>query len=166
MNDQTFRALADLVEGGLSPSRAAKSLRLNPSTIGAWRKQFPEFDEMIAAAESRFIAKMTSLVATAAVKDWRAAVELLTRRFPSEFGANAAAGSREEVAPQRDREAELIEVARTPSGRSMLLTLRIITPAWIAERFPNDAPRLLPGPAADPEKSNDPDGPHAREGNP
>lgn len=86
-----FQAVAELVEKGLSPTRAAKALKLSPDTVSRWRREHPEFATMVDEAESRFIAEMTSCIAVAAKIDWRAAEAILARRFAAEFAKDGAA---------------------------------------------------------------------------
>lgn len=86
-----FAAVAALVAKGLSPTRAAKVLRLSPDTVSRWRREHPDFAAMVDESESRFIGEMTECIATAAATDWRAAEALLSRRFPTEFARDAAA---------------------------------------------------------------------------
>lgn len=158
-----FEAVAELVAKGLSPSRAAKVLKIAPSTISDWRADYPEFSAMLDQAESAFVGRMIACVAAAAPKDWRAAVELLARRFPSEFSANSTT-DRGQPEYFVDREAELVTLASTPTGRTMLLKLGLITPAWIAERFPAETPLLLdaPRPEAAGKQSTESPAPRAR----
>jgi hypothetical protein len=139
-----FRALADIVEKGVSPSRAGKVLKISPDTVSRWRADYPEFAEMLDQAESRFIQRMISAIADAAPKDWRAAVELLARRFPAEFGRDSGGATRELAKPFVDRDEELRELAATPAGRSLLIAANIIDQSWLATHFPAEKVQLLP----------------------
>lgn len=139
-----FRAVADLVEKGVSPSRAGRILRLSPDTVSRWRVDYPEFAEMLDQSESRFIERMTQAIADAAPKDWRAAVELLARRFPAEFGRDSGGATRELAKPFVDRDEELRELAATPAGRALLIAANIIDQSWLATHFPAEKVQLLP----------------------
>lgn len=41
----------------------------------------------------------------------------------------------------KDRETELIEIAGTPSGKKMLLSIGLITPEWLAKNLPDSQER-------------------------
>lgn len=81
-----LKALCRLVTKGLSVRRAAERLHVHRKTVEKWRRELPEFDEAILAAEAAFIEHQTETIKTAARKGaWTAAAFLLERRFPTEF---------------------------------------------------------------------------------
>jgi hypothetical protein len=86
LSKERKKAIIKMVENGLSLPRAAQATGIHRSTADKWKKEDPEFEREIEAAEARFIQKMTDLITAAAVNDWRAAAELLRRRFPEDFG--------------------------------------------------------------------------------
>jgi hypothetical protein len=78
-------ALVNFVEKGLSLSRAGQCLGLHHKTVLRWKSEDEKFAGRIDQAEARFIARMVGKIEAHADTDWRAAVELLARRFPEEF---------------------------------------------------------------------------------
>ncbi len=124
--EKMFRAVAALVEAGLSPSRAAKVLRLSPDTASRWRREHPDFAAMLDEAESKFIAEMTACLAAAAKTDWRAAEALLARRFPAEFARDGAAvqfALNVGVQPQESLDDAIAKLKASPAARKMLREL-------------------------------------------
>ena len=79
------RSVTELVEKGLSLTRAANVLGMHHATVHRWKDADKDFADAIRQAESKFILKMTETVSEHAKNDWRAAVELLARRFPGEY---------------------------------------------------------------------------------
>jgi hypothetical protein len=78
-------AICELVKGGLSVSHAAEKLRVHHSTAGRWRKELPEFDTAILAAEAEFIDSQIANIRTAAKTSWQASAWLLERKWPAFF---------------------------------------------------------------------------------
>jgi transposase-like protein len=121
-----FAAVAELVEKGLSPTRAAKVLKLSPDTVSRWRREYPEFAAMIDEAESKFIERMTGCISEAAKTDWRAAEAILARRFSTEFARDAAAVQLLSVqlnTPPPAEEVELSAMLQSPALRAHLTTM-------------------------------------------
>jgi len=80
-------AILELVEKGLSLSRAAQAAGIHRSTVADWKRKDETFAADVGRAEALFIGRMVETIADAAQTDWRAGVELLKRRFPDEFSA-------------------------------------------------------------------------------
>jgi hypothetical protein len=73
------------VKNGLSVSHAAEKLHVHHTTVGRWRKELPEFDAAILAAEAEFIDSQIANIRTAAQKNWQASAWLLERKWPAFF---------------------------------------------------------------------------------
>jgi hypothetical protein len=73
-------AICELVQKGLSIRHAAEKLHVHHSTVGQWRKDLPEFDAAIAAAEAAFIEDQISNIRAAATRNWQASAWLLERK--------------------------------------------------------------------------------------
>src|SRR6266487_3092817 len=73
---KTLSAICELVKKGLSVSHAAEKLHLHHTTVGRWRKELPDFDTAILAAEAEFIDSQVANIRTAATKNWQAAAWL------------------------------------------------------------------------------------------
>ena len=80
-----LKAICELVRNGLSVNHAAEKLHVHHTTVGRWRKELPEFDEAILAAEAEFIESRLADISTAAKKSWQAAAWLLERKWPAFF---------------------------------------------------------------------------------
>ena len=104
--------IVGLIRRGASLSRAAKASRVDTSTIWKWAQEDPEFSTALEEAESEFVLEMTDLVVSAAREDWRAAVDLLKRRFPNEFSAVRKV----EVTDSREEQQKRDEEIRTSLG--------------------------------------------------
>jgi len=109
---QNEDALVQLIEGGLSLTRAAQSLGMHHKTAHRWKKEDEEFATRVEQAEARFIGEMIGRVAEAAKTDWRAGVELLARRFPSEFSKPEARLAITQVNVNADSEAHKATMER------------------------------------------------------
>jgi hypothetical protein len=80
-----LKAICDLVRNGLSFSHAAQKLHVHHTTVGRWRKELPDFDAAILAAEAEFIDSQIANIRTAAKTSWQASAWLLERKFPAFF---------------------------------------------------------------------------------
>lgn len=78
-------AICELVKNGLSVSHAAEKLHVHHTTVGRWRKELPEFDAAISAAEAEFIDSQIANIRAAAKKSWQASAWLLERKWPTFF---------------------------------------------------------------------------------
>jgi hypothetical protein len=55
------------------------------TTVGRWRKELPEFDTAILAAEAAFIDSQIANIRAAAKTSWQASAWLLERKWPAHF---------------------------------------------------------------------------------
>ena len=69
---QMLAAICKLVKTGLSVSHAAEKLHVHHTTVGRWRKELPEFDAAILAAEAEFIESQIANIRRAAKTSWQA----------------------------------------------------------------------------------------------
>lgn len=82
---QMLAAICKLVKSGLSVSHAAEKLHVHHTTVGRWRKELPEFDAAILAAEAEFIDSQIANIRRAAKTSWQASAWLLERKWPAFF---------------------------------------------------------------------------------
>ena len=80
-----FSAICELVKSGLSVHHAAQKLHVHHSTVGRWRRESPDFDTAVLAAEADFIDSQIANIRTAAKTSWQAAAWLLERKWPAHF---------------------------------------------------------------------------------
>jgi len=112
-NSPTMKAgILELVEKGVSLTRAASCVKVHRSTVSEWVKKDGDFAAAVEQAESRFIERMIGTIADAAPSDWRAGIELLKRRFPLEFSAVRKV----EVTNPQDEQQKRDEEIRTSLG--------------------------------------------------
>lgn len=112
---QNEEALAQLIEGGLSLTRAAQSLGMHHKTTHRWKAEDEVFATRIEQAEARFIAEMTANIAEQSKGDWRAGVELLARRFPSEFSKPESRVAVNVITDQSNGKISLEQLAKSPN---------------------------------------------------
>lgn len=95
-----MKALCESIAAGLSLTHSNRLLGLS-SRYQTWRKSAKQFiDELVANAESQFIATRVKKIAAAGDKYWAANAWLLERRFPTQFGLSGArAGKAGQVGP-------------------------------------------------------------------
>jgi transposase-like protein len=82
---ERLAAICKMVQKGLTMRRAAEQLHIHHSTVNQWRKELPDFDAALAAAEAAFIKEQLANICLAAKTSWQASAWLLERKFPSEF---------------------------------------------------------------------------------
>jgi hypothetical protein len=115
-------AICELVKNGLSVSHAAEKLHIHHSTAARWRKELPEFDAAILAAEAEFIDSQVANIRTAAKTSWQAAAWLLERKFPAFFSQPQVQfnmpGARAEF---EDDFGELLERVRSTSAFKQIM---------------------------------------------
>lgn len=73
------------MQKGLSVNHAAQKLHIHHSTVSQWRKDMPEFDAALSAAEAAFVEEQTENIRSAGKKNWTASAWLLERRWPQFF---------------------------------------------------------------------------------
>src|SRR5215467_9669155 len=66
------------------------------STFRAWQKKFPKFREAVERAQAVAEVRLVGLWREQCPKDWRAAKELLARRHPERWSAEARVAVRDE----------------------------------------------------------------------
>lgn len=74
------------IEEGLPVQDACRLAGISPTIFYEWRAAIPAIAEAIKAAESKLKATMLAHVRRAAPANWAAAMTLLERRFPEDFG--------------------------------------------------------------------------------
>ena len=89
--DSNKLKVLELVEKGLRPVRAVKSLGLSGQTLYDWKENDLRFLNNLESAESRYqyrlIRKTMKFMEQA--KAWQGGIALLERRFPDEFAAKS-----------------------------------------------------------------------------
>lgn len=74
------------IEEGLSQKDAAMLAGISEDTFYTWKKEKPEFSELLERAILKYKQKLIGYVNTSAVKDGKLALEVLSRKWPQEFG--------------------------------------------------------------------------------
>jgi hypothetical protein len=74
------------VEEGLPLPDAARLAGIHPSVVYEWRATIPAIAEALKSAEAKLKQRMVAHITKAAPTNWAAAMTLLERRFPEEFG--------------------------------------------------------------------------------
>ncbi len=108
-------AIVELVGNGNSLADAARAAGVNPSTLFRAQGRSATFAAALEAAETGLKPKLVACVTAAAIGgDWRAALAILERRFPAEWGRRlAVAGDATNPTPIAIAPgAEMREVAR------------------------------------------------------
>lgn len=82
---EMLSAICKLVQKGLSVSHAAEKVRVHHTTVGRWRKENPDFDAALSAAEAAFIEEQTANIRVAGKRNWQASAWLLERKWPQFF---------------------------------------------------------------------------------
>lgn len=78
-------AICELISNGLSVNHAAQRLHVHHSTVAHWRREFPDFDAAILAAEAAFIDSQIANIREAGKRNWQASAWLLERKWPASF---------------------------------------------------------------------------------
>lgn len=105
-------AICELVKSGLSVHHAAQKLHVHHSTVGRWRRESPDFDTAILAAEAEFIDSQVANIRTAAKTSWQAAAWLLERKWPAFFSQPQVQFNMPEAKMQFDDLGEMLERLR------------------------------------------------------
>jgi hypothetical protein len=82
---ERLAAICKMVQKGLTMRHAAERLHVHHSTVNQWRKELPDFDAALAAAEAAFIEEQIANIRAAAKTSWQASAWLLERKWPAFF---------------------------------------------------------------------------------
>jgi len=85
-SDAVAKHICDAIRIGATHEDAARSAGICADTISIWKKNKPEFAEMMKRAEAEFKVSALKIIRGAAIESWQAAAWLLERKFPDEFG--------------------------------------------------------------------------------
>jgi hypothetical protein len=92
LNAKLERQICDLLADGVPIGATCDCVSIAPSTFHQWvqrgesgEPKFADFSEGVTRARGQARAKLVRLVTKAAETDWRAAIALLERVYPSEF---------------------------------------------------------------------------------
>lgn len=85
-NSKIASEICSNIEGGLSQKDSAILAGISEDTFYAWRKEKSEFSESVERAILRYKQGLVSKVNSYAFKDGRLALEVLSRKWPNEFG--------------------------------------------------------------------------------
>lgn len=112
------RKLVDLIASNVPIVTATAAAGISERTFHAWMKEgragttraTRDFAAAIDKAEAEGEAALVLLMRKAGIKDWRAALELLKRRYPQRWGdkATVTMQSREDLAEQTRRELRMM----------------------------------------------------------
>jgi hypothetical protein len=85
LTKRTLTRLLKAISNGAPLHSACTVAGIAPSTLTAWRQEYPELDERIDMARERLREKLLSKIEGAAVEDWRAAAELLKLSYAQDY---------------------------------------------------------------------------------
>jgi len=115
-------AICELVSKGLSVNHAAQRLHVHHSTVTHWRRELPDFDAAILAAEAEFIDSQVANIRTAAAKNWQAAAWLLERKWPASFAQPQVQFNLPAAKTQSDDFPSLLKLLRqSPAYQQMIV---------------------------------------------
>lgn len=77
--------MKELLELGMNYKDVCQSIGITEETFSQWRKKFPEFSELVEAANSKVKEISLKSLRVGEMRDWRAAAWRLERRFPEEY---------------------------------------------------------------------------------
>ena len=86
LTDEMRVKLLKLIRKGNTHDDAAKACRISPATLKLWAVSDRDFGEALGAAESEGKAAAIEKLYDAGDKDWKAALALLERKYPGEWG--------------------------------------------------------------------------------
>jgi len=75
----------ELVELGMNYKDVCQSIGITEETFSQWRKKFPEFSELVEAANAKVKEISLKSIRVGEMRDWRAGAWRLERRFPEEY---------------------------------------------------------------------------------
>lgn len=82
--------IADRLRDGCTRKDAAGSVGVSEDTFARWLARYADFAGLVEVAEAACAVRMTTIVTTAAVTDWKAAMEWLKRRRRDDWGDRSA----------------------------------------------------------------------------
>jgi hypothetical protein len=82
---ERLAAICKMVQKGLTVRHAGERLHVHHSTISQWRRELPDFDAAITAAEAEFIDSQIANIRAAGKRSWQASAWLLERKWPAFF---------------------------------------------------------------------------------
>jgi hypothetical protein len=132
-------AICELVKNGLSVSHAAEKLHVHHTTVGRWRKELPEFDAAILAAEAAFIDSQIANIRAAAKTSWQASAWLLERKWPAHFSQPQVQLSMPVKVEHKELNVLLDELNQSPEAR------RLLSPELFAALSGNSEPFTTEG---------------------
>jgi len=106
--------IAALVADGMSPTRAGVLLDVSAETVSAWRRTKPEFAVRIEKGRALYVQKLVKRIDKAGETDWKAAMALLERREPEEFGRVSTVKTVDAMEMERKRDASAMALAQSP----------------------------------------------------
>lgn len=133
-----MNALLRHIEDGLPQQDAARLAGLHPSTFFEWKSSIPAIAEAVKAAEAKLKQRMVAHVSRAAPTNWQAAMTLLERRFPEDFGR------RDRVRHEHAGQVGLQLNPALMDERSILLAAELEARLALEDERAADAQRLLP----------------------
>jgi hypothetical protein len=106
-NSKIANEICSNIEGGMSQKDSAILAGISEDTFYAWRKEKSEFSESVERAILRYKQCLVSKVNSYAFKDGRLALEVLSRKWPHEYGR------REVLAVPKDDQSQKIMTEET-----------------------------------------------------
>lgn len=85
-SQKVIKEICGYLEDGLSQKDAARLAGISESTFYEWVDQKSEFSELVELALSKYKHRLLRFVNKDAVNNGRLALEVLSRRWPKEFG--------------------------------------------------------------------------------
>ncbi len=106
--------IAALVADGMSPTRAGVLLDISAETISAWKRTKPEFAAKIEKGRALYVQKLVKRIDKAGESDWKAAMALLERREPEEFGKVSTVKTVDSIERERLRNVSALALSESP----------------------------------------------------
>lgn len=85
-NTKIVKTICSSIETGLSQKDSAVLSGINEDTFYTWKNEKPEFSESVERAIIKYKQKLITQVNSYSIKDGRLALEVLSRKWPHEFG--------------------------------------------------------------------------------
>jgi transposase len=80
------KRLLDALRDGNTRRAACMAAGIDQDTLANWAQRFSDFSEELTRAEAEAEVALVGIIRAAAPQDWRAALTLLERRWPNEWG--------------------------------------------------------------------------------